>query len=441
MHNSPQMRDYDSLDSIGVLEFFKNKFNHLESYITSKEYGEDLLAELKALQNKVTNPDVEPQYIGNDDKQVSLLNVLLQEGLIPTYSFPKNIVNFYVEESTRNYDKPRIKYSPSRDLSLAISDYAPGRFITIDKKTYKSGGIYANPRPRGFFDKQAEYYFNGTEHIKNVYFCDKCNWFGEQTDKCPYCGSSVSSKTMLKPWGFAPEKGDALRHKDIDEVRTYAAAPYYSHVPRSEELKSSKYPNIFTAEMGDQSVIMVNMGNENKEGFNVCKKCGGASVASARTPSVSQPYHGGRSLCNHDLTNVFLGYQFKTDMAMIELHYNTSVLSSEDKIIKAATETVVEALHQAITQVLEIDYREINCGHILRYLDDGNLNIEIFFYDNLSSGAGYCSQITSRLDDILDMALKKLECECDKNIVWIIIGIKESMIILIANLAGSCLSG
>ena len=44
---------------------------------------------------------------------------------------------------------------------------------------------------------------------------------------------------MLKPWGFAPERGDAVKFEDEDEDKTYAEAPYYSHVP--EESQTSVY--------------------------------------------------------------------------------------------------------------------------------------------------------------------------------------------------------
>ncbi len=404
----------DSMEDIGAMDFFTKYMSDISDYIKKNNYDIDLLIKLENLGRKVCDPKREAEYIGNDGIQISFLSVLLREGLIPTYSFPKNLVSFFIEDSTRSYDNPRILYSPTRDLSLAISEYAPGRFVTIDKKTYKSGGIYANPRPRGFQDKQAEYYFNGDEYKQDVYFCNNCNWFGEATDECPYCGSSVTPKLMLRPWGFAPEKGDPVRHKDVYEEKTYAAAPYYSAVPAIDEIKPTKYAHIHTAMMNDKPVIMVNMGNTKKEGFDVCKKCGGAIVStSTENITPSQPYHS-RLICNHEnmLENVFLGFQFLTDMSTIELDYDTKILSDNPHIRIAIAETVVEALHQAIAQILQIDYREINCGYIFNQKQG---KIEVFCYDNLSSGAGYSSQVSARIDEILQLSLNKLICNCGKS--------------------------
>ena len=85
---------------------------------------------------------------------------------------------------------------------------------------------------------------------------------------------------MLKPWGFAPVKGDPVRHEDEDEEFTYTEAPYYSYVPdSSDQFTPYKTSNIRFIELSDKNVLTVNMGKK-KNGFNICKKCGGAEVAS-----------------------------------------------------------------------------------------------------------------------------------------------------------------
>ena len=69
-----------------------------------------------------------------------------------------------------------------------------------------------------------------------------------------------------------------------------------------------------------------------KNGFNVCKKCGGAEVADIKpkeTFTFSQPYHDYRPLCRHDGTvasNIFLGYEFLTDMFMLDISYDLSLI-------------------------------------------------------------------------------------------------------------------
>ena len=53
----------------------------------------------------------------NDTKD--LLEALYEEGIIPTYSFPKNVVSTYISNS---YGK--VQYQVERGLDIAISEYA-----------------------------------------------------------------------------------------------------------------------------------------------------------------------------------------------------------------------------------------------------------------------------------------------------------------------------
>ena len=115
-------------------------------------------------------------------------------------------MSFYVEKESENRKggAKDIRYAPERDIAVAISEYAPGRFITIDKKIYKSGGLYKNPKPKGFDSNQAEYYFMSKDYKKEIIVCTECNWFDddkEEYSECPYCHASVERHTMVKPWG------------------------------------------------------------------------------------------------------------------------------------------------------------------------------------------------------------------------------------------------
>jgi len=371
------------------------------------------------------------EYI-NNDKETPTFDIFYREGFIPTYSFPKNVVRFFVEkESERGRNAPKdIQYAPERDIAVALSEYAPGRLVTIDKKIFKSGGIYANPRPCGFEPNQAEFYFKNTDYYKDIFICSECNWFGFQEDaslsKCPYCGSEIMKNKMLRPWGFSPVNGDEVKYEDEDKQYTYAEAPYYSYIPEDTRMDSFKLSKIRFANLPDRKVLTVNMG-KNKNGFNVCKKCGGAEVTDVKrssTYSFSQPYHDNHPLCRHEGTvahGIYLGYEFLTDMFMLDISYDSKKLvgdlSAEEKsVLRAAVTTLHEALKKAVALVLDIDFNEISGGWRPRIKRDGNSHIEMFFYDNLTSGAGYSSLIGSILDKVLEQVRIILtKCECSRS--------------------------
>ena len=381
MGQTDMKQRYDSIIDIGIVTFCETygacfiEFAKGLSLPTSETIR--LFEKIKA---KILTGGKRNEYISGDT-ETPAFDVFYSEGFIPSYSFPKNVVRFFVEkESERGKNAPRdVDYSPERDIAVALSEYAPGRFVTIDKKIYRSGGIYANPRPKGYEANQAEYYFNSKDYYSSIYVCTECNWFGKKSEDvdegglCPYCGATVERRKMLKPWGFAPVKGDPVRHEDEDEEFTYTEAPYYSYVPdSSDQFTPYKTSNIRFIELSDKNVLTVNMGKK-KNGFNICKKCGGAEVASENDTgnyTFSQPYHDNRPLCRHDgtvETNILLGYEFLTDMFMLDIAYDSNKLvsmrtSEERAILRSAVTTLHEAIKKAASLELGIDYNEINGG-------------------------------------------------------------------------------
>lgn len=430
---TPDMKiQFDGIVEIGIITFCEEYSENFIAYAESMELPTDVtIFQFREISQSVLAEGKRNEFI-NNDKQTSAFDVFYREGFIPSYSFPKNVIRFFVEkESERGKNAPRdIQYAPERDIAIALSEYAPGRFVTIDKKIYKSGGIYANPRPKGFEQNQAEYYFKNKDYYNDIYICSECNWFGIELRElsemqCPYCGAPIDHQKMMRPWGFSPVSGDEVKFEDEDEQYTYTEAPYYSYVPADEKMDNFGHSNIRYANLSDRKVLIVNMG-KSKNGFNVCTKCGGAEVADDKNTgnfSFSQPYHDNYPLCRHEgtvATNIFLGYEFLTDMFMLDIFYDSAKLvgnknAEEKSILRAAVTTLHEAIKKAVSLVLDIDYNEISGGWRPRIKGDGDSHIEMFFYDNLISGAGYSSLIGPILDEVLERARIILsDCECSR---------------------------
>ncbi len=108
------------------------------------------------------------RYSPDNEEKITLLDSLFDEGILPTYSFPKNVVGFYIEK-----ENGKIEQKPDRALDIAISEYAPGRIIVVNKKTYKCGGIYSHSskfrKGDKFFSKPASPYFKDENYFKDIY--------------------------------------------------------------------------------------------------------------------------------------------------------------------------------------------------------------------------------------------------------------------------------
>jgi ATP-dependent helicase YprA (DUF1998 family) len=427
---------FDGINNIGIIKFCDIYGDNFIEFAKSFEKLSQLptvetINFFKHIREIILPENKRNKYIHNN-KETSALEIFYREGFIPSYSFPINVVNFYVEDNvTKSFkNNPKIHYAPDRDIIIALSEYAPGRFVTIDKKKYKSGGIYATPVPKGFENNQAEFFFKDQDYFKDIYICSECNWFGFSDQdisllNCPYCTAKISKNKFLKPWGFSPVNGIEIPYEDEEEQYTYTAAPYYSYVPNDNQMILFKDTHIRYANLANKKVLTINSGR-NKNGFNICRKCGGAEVALTNkkfATSITKPYLG-HSNCTHEgtvISNIYLGFEFLTDMFMLDISYDSTMLignvNSEHKILlRVAVSTLFEALKKAITLLLDIDYNEINGSWLPRTINTKKSAIEIFFYDNLSSGAGYSSIIHTMLDQVFDKARSILNnCNCSRS--------------------------
>ena len=143
-------KEGQGIDRVSVVEFFDKYFDKFVEYIRNKdsfneemlvpesvefiatEFKKSLIDELSSLHKKVQ--EFPEQFMEDDRSEKTTLDTLLESGIFPTYSFPKDVVGFYVED--RKGDK--IEQKPDRSIEQAISEYAPGRLVVINKKTYKS---------------------------------------------------------------------------------------------------------------------------------------------------------------------------------------------------------------------------------------------------------------------------------------------------------------
>lgn len=184
-----------------------------------------------------------------------MLDCLLEEAVLPTYSFPRNVVGFEVEDRSKGN---KLLQRPDRSLDVAVSEYAPGREIVIDKKTYIAGGIYTHSAKYSKFaenrESPAKAYFESSDYRRDIFFCENpaCGWFGMKENltkdgSCPFCGSQdLTRNEFLKPWGFAPRNGGEADAAFDAAESSYAELPSYSAIP-DEKMSPSGYPRMLFA--------------------------------------------------------------------------------------------------------------------------------------------------------------------------------------------------
>lgn len=435
------------LDRTAAMDFLqkeslKNFARYLESFVIDPKsglvpydarhilntYKKELLVSLEHLAEKVERHPELFSAKGVNSAPKSLLDALYEDGIIPTYSFPKNVVSTYITD-----DQGQLAYQIERGLDVAIGEYAPGRSIVVDKTTYQIGGLYyPGSEWRGKSRlSPAKSFMEDPNYEKSMLFCDNCGWFGLKEDgfqACPFCGNEAlqSMRPMLRPWGFAPKNGKPIEEAQLTEEYSAVQQPIYSTLPDANDVTEVvSCRNIRMAVRSNQRIIMLNRGVHGL-GFAVCKDCGAAMPCTSEEAGcekkalegVQRPYflRTGKVCLHHDIERVNLGYDFITDMLVLEFRLNPSLLDTsvgEGAWIGRAGLSLAEAVRLTACQEMDVEFTELVTGYRLRKAREG-VFVDIYLYDSLSSGAGYAVGLEHSVAQILQKTDGLLAgCDCE----------------------------
>jgi hypothetical protein len=211
-----------------------------------------------------------------------LLQTLIDRAVLPRYAFPTDTVSFWVPERRRPGAKAFRKsfdYSPQRDLQIALSEYAPGRTLTIDKFRFESAALYS-PYPPGVGEV--------IDRAKAYTACKSCGYMtlepaARMLPACAVCGGAELSKLdFIRPEGFAP---DVNKEREIDRggAITYAgmSTPAKIEVQSARTWDEARFDGRLRLLSRPENLVVVNKGVGDR-GFHVCQACG---LAEPGTPS------------------------------------------------------------------------------------------------------------------------------------------------------------
>jgi ATP-dependent helicase YprA (DUF1998 family) len=416
----------------------------------------DLIAQLEAIMHELqpAQPDTaeegaEDENEDEDERNAlgdeELLEFLFSRGMLPSYAFPTDLTSFLVEELVRvpnsTNSKMEIIERPQQGINKALSEYAPGRLIVINKQTYRSGGVVANVLPT-VHDRAAPLFADVAELVH----CDSCSFVRDledgdnaQTD-CPVCSGTLQRTRMIVPQVFTPEGGRPLAEDDREQDITYATGAQFPVPVGTNDLPDLQPvgARLAFAVTTDRRLVTANKGqlqNDSFQGFWICEKCGKAATELPPAAPHDRPYAIERSFslpnapryCDGTYHNVFLGHVFATDLLLIRLNIAPPMATDTNnpivlRALEDALYSIAEALRLAASRhpQLDLDPSEFGAGFRIVPSTNGDeqLHLDVYLYDTLSGGAGYAELAGRNLNEILRDALAVLEnCpgHCDRS--------------------------
>ena len=417
--------------------------------------AQELLDELSAVMRELApapdRPERDNEEVEDDDDDdrnalgdQELLEFLFSRGMLPSYAFPTDLTSFLVERLTQVQGsrqwKMRIVERPQQGIGKALSEYAPGRLIVINKATYRSGGVVANVLPT-VHDRAAPLF----AEVADLIHCDSCSFVRDMESDdaprqhCPVCGGTLQATPMIVPQVFTPEDGRALSEDDREQDITYATAAQFP-VPIGTNDLPELQPvgaRLAFAVTTDRKLVTANKGqlqNDTNQGFWICEKCGKAGTEEPVAGPHRRPYDiefafnqpKPTKLCNGEFHNVYLGHVFATDLLLMRMTVQPPMATDTNNLVvlrtlEDAAYSIAEALRLAASRHPQLDLDPSEFGAGFRIVPSGNaegqLFIDIYLYDTLAGGAGYAELAGQYLNDILRDVLKLLEncpAHCDR---------------------------
>lgn len=334
----------------------------------------------------------------------NILTFLSRKNVFPKYGFPVDTVELTLVD--RN-DQRKNGLQLQRDLSMAISEYAPGSQIVANGKLITSRYIRKVPS-LGW--KMARYCR-----------CNICKSLNLRTyagaddefayTKCDTCGGQLQGRGkvyLIPEFGFEADGTKVERPGLRKPARTY-----HGDVAFIQKDKTA-IPESF--QIG-QAIIQVSMSttNEmavlNESNFFVCQQCGYTVLEPKCMMSFHKQKHSkpnGYRCDNQNLQRFSLAYRFMTDVVQVRF--------SNQRIEYAQALSILYGILEGISRTLNIEREDIS-GCIEWYWNE-EMKIDSFgfvFYDKTPGGAGHVRRIQDRnvLKQVLHKTLELMEhCTC-----------------------------
>lgn len=359
-------------------------------------------------------------------KAKEMIDFLVRNNILPKYGFPIDTVELDVTTD----EQQRQELQLSRDLKMAIAEYAPGEKVIANNKMYTSRYI-----KKSFFNNKMDYYYS---YVCQCPHCQTWNYSytnpREKNDlmQCVACHKTISAGS----WREAIEpRGGFVAEPRIEEVpMTRPDRIYHS---QDSYIGDGKQIDEFTYIVNGKHILLKSSENDSimvtsNTDFYVCKYCGFAygihdiirdengkkDKIALDAIKKGVPYFTlkkkhknkfGHLCSNTTFHSEKLNHVYKTDVVVIEFQDS---IDDHDSMLSA-----MYAILSAMSDVLDIDNTDINgCLKAVFNAQKLDISYSIVLYDTVAGGAGHVRRLLdpSVLQNVIYAACIKMQkCSCD----------------------------
>jgi len=373
-----------------------------------------------------------------------LLSELAARGFLPGYGFPTGLAYFDpysihdYQRKTQKQDKTegrednlrRLRDKPTRDLSIAIREYAPGNDLVLNGLVYRSAGLALSWH---LPDSGS----NETQKLMSAWRCDHCGAVDHDISSlagsvCRECGHSLNPEhkhEFIEPAGFAVD----FYSSPSTDISNQHYVPFKEPwVTAKSELKLLPNPSLGAFRVNNRGSIFYHSAGEHGHGYALCLHCGRADsmLADDKRPEVfSRPHNKLRgkpdgetdALCSGNdnefaiKDKLYLGYVYHTDVFELYLKHpqEQAYLNLTDDTSKKIAWTLAVVLRQALADSLGINADELGYTVKPTKLHHCPYPVAtIALYDTASGGAGFASSAHRDFPGLFQAAKKYLDCAC-----------------------------
>lgn len=329
-------------------------------------------------------------------KKQRTIGVLAENGVLPKYGFPTDIVELHVDELERAVERRR-PLRLQRGLRQAIREYAPGSEVIADKCVWKSVGI-RKPRGRSL-------------EVRSYGKCPQCGAFAWPIDDysdsvpCKVCHSEVPLKRrMLIPSeGFEAildskkDPGD-LRPRSRGSAKIEFCQSWEGELQEGELCYSGG--RVVTRYASNGKLCAMNTAGST--GFLYCPYCGAAAPATGDGLE-----HKTWCIDKRATRYQALGAAFTSDVLEFRFLLSGKVITDGND-----WESLSWALYASAVGLLEIPETEIG----VTFYPNEVGSYSIMLYDNVPGGAGYALQLAEKTSEIVREAYNLVaNCTCGED--------------------------